>query len=127
MNKKIILTAAVFGIIAVIFGAFGAHTLKDQLSSSELSTWDKGVTYQFYHTLALLYLSTFARYKNNLINIGYFCFVAGIICFSGSLYVLATRSITGIEMGQLGLITPIGGLFFILGWLMLFLAALKDK
>ncbi len=127
MNKKIILTAALLGMIAVIFGAFGAHTLKNELTANELSTWDKGVTYQFYHTIALLYLSTFARYKNNLINIAYFCFLGGILFFSGSLYLLATRSLTGIDFSQLGIITPIGGLLFILGWLMLFLAALKDK
>lgn len=127
MNKKIILTAALLGMIAVVLGAFGAHSLKDELTVSELETWDKGVTYQFYHTLALLYLSTFARYKNNLINMAYFSFLGGVVLFSGSLYLLSTRAITGIDFSYIGIITPIGGLLFILGWLMLFLAALKDK
>lgn len=127
MNKKIIMTAALLGIFAVIFGAFGAHTLKNVLTESQLETWNKGVSYQFYHTLAMLYLSSFARYKNSLINLAYFCFLGGILLFSGSLYLLATRSITGIDFSQLGIITPIGGLLFILGWVMLFLAALKDK
>lgn len=127
MNKRIIITAALLGLIAVIFGAFGAHTLKTWLSTEQLEIWNKGVTYQFYHTFAILYLSTFARYKNKLINISYFCFLVGIILFSGSLYLLATTSLTGILPAQIGFITPVGGLFFILGWIMLFLAAVKDK
>ena len=127
MNKRIIITAALFGLIAVILGAFGAHTLKAWLSAEQIAIWDKGVTYQFYHTFAMLYLSTFARYKNKLINISYFCFLVGIILFSGSLYVLSTSALIGIRPEQIGFITPVGGLFFILGWIMLFLAAIKDK
>lgn len=127
MNKRIIITAALLGLTAVILGAFGAHTLKSWLSADQLAIWDKGVTYQFYHTLAILYLSTFARYKNKLINLSYFCFLTGIILFSGSLYLLSTGAMTGIRPDQIGFITPVGGLFFILGWIMLFLAALKDK
>ncbi|RZK79302.1 MAG: DUF423 domain-containing protein [Pedobacter sp.] len=127
MNKRIILTASVLGLIAVIFGAFGAHTLKAVIDPAAISLWNKGVEYQFYHTFALLYLSTFARYKNNLINISYFCFLFGVILFSGSLYILATRSLLTLDPGSIGFLTPVGGLLFILGWIMLFLAALKDK
>lgn len=127
MNKRIIITAALLGLIAVILGAFGAHTLKAWLSAEQIAIWDKGVTYQFYHTFAMLYLSTFARYKNKLINISYYCFLVGIILFSGSLYVLSTSALIGILPEQIGFITPVGGLFFILGWIMLFLAAIKDK
>ena len=93
MNKRIILTASFFGVVAVLFGAFGAHGLKASIDPASLEIWQKGVDYQFYHTFALLYLSTFARYRNKLINIAYFCFTFGIILFSGSLYLLATRSI----------------------------------
>lgn len=128
MNKRIILTAAFFGALAVAFGAFGAHGLKKLLPASDLDVWQKGVDYQFYHTLALLYLSTFARYRNKLINIAYICFTFGIIFFSGSLYILSTREISHLNIATLvGPITPIGGLLFIFGWLMLFFAALKDK
>ena len=127
MNKRIILTAAILGLIAVIFGAFAAHKLKTLIDPAAIDIWNKGVQYHFYHTFALLYLSTFARYKNNLINISYFCFLGGIILFSGSLYILATKTITMIDFNQLGFLTPVGGLLFILGWIMLFLAALKDK
>lgn len=128
MNKRIILTASFFGAVAVLLGAFGAHSLKNLVDAHSLEIWQKGVDYQFYHTFALLYLSTFARYRNKLINIAYFCFTFGIIFFSGSLYLLATRSIFNIGfVNIIGPITPIGGLLFFLGWIMLFFAAVKDK
>ena len=128
MNRKIILTASLFGITAVIFGAFGAHTLKDAVSPAGLDIWNKGVSYQFYHVFALLFLSTFARFKNRLVNLAYTFFSIGIIFFSGSLYLLATREITHWGFVHLiGPVTPIGGLCFILGWAMLFLAAMRHK
>jgi len=89
MNKRIIITAACFGILAVILGAFGAHVLKKVLNDVRLETWQTAVQYQFYHTFALLFLSTFGRFKNNLINISSYCFVLGIIFFSGSLYFIS--------------------------------------
>jgi uncharacterized membrane protein YgdD (TMEM256/DUF423 family) len=128
MNKRIILTASFFGFVAVLLGAFGAHALKALVDEPSLEIWQKGVDYQFYHTFALLYLSTFARYRNKLINIAYFCFTFGIVLFSGSLYLLATRSILHLDFVNLiGPLTPIGGLLFVLGWIMLFFAAFKDK
>jgi len=128
MNKRIILTASFFGFVAVLLGAFGAHALKELVDAPSLEIWQKGVDYQFYHTFALLYLSTFARYRNKLINIAYICFTFGIILFSGSLYLLATRSILHLDFVNLiGPLTPIGGLLFVLGWIMLFFAAFKDK
>lgn len=128
MNKRIILTAAFFGALAVIFGAFGAHSLKKIISSESLAIWQKGVEYQFYHTFALLYLSTFARYKHKLINYAFVLFVAGIVLFSGSLYILALKDAFQLSFANIiGPITPIGGVCFIFGWVFLFLAALKDK
>lgn len=127
MNKRIILTAAFFGALAVIFGAFGAHALKKMLNPVNLQTWHTGVEYQFYHVFALLYLSTFARYKNKLIAIAFGCFTLGILLFSGSLYLLSVKDFYGWPIGFIGPITPIGGLCFIIGWVSLFLAALKDK
>lgn len=128
MNKRIILTAAFFGALAVIFGAFGAHSLKKIISAESLAIWQKGVEYQFYHTFALLYLSTFARYKHKLINYAFVLFAAGIVLFSGSLYILALKDAFQLSFANvIGPITPIGGACFIFGWVSLFLAALKDK
>ena len=128
MNKRIILTAAFFGALAVVIGAFGAHGLKNIVEPKQLEIWHKGVEYQFYHTFAILYLSTFARYKNKLIALSFFFFSFGIVLFSGSLYLLALKDAFGLSFASyLGPITPIGGLGFILGWVCLFLAAFKDK
>lgn len=128
MNKKIIVTAAFFGVFAVIFGAFGAHSLKNLVAPSSLGTWATAVEYQFYHVFALLFLSTFARFRSKLVDWAYYCFTAGIILFSGSLYLLATRDVHHLSfVNHIGPVTPLGGLFFIAGWLFLLSAALKHK
>jgi uncharacterized membrane protein YgdD (TMEM256/DUF423 family) len=130
MNKKIIITASLFGMLAVITGAFGAHGLKEKITAAHLEVWHTAVQYNFYHVFALLFLSTFARFKNNLIVISFYFFVFGIVLFSGSLYLLSCRDILGLSPGlvkTLGPITPIGGLLFIMGWLILAFAALRHK
>lgn len=128
MNKRIILTASLFGLTAVILGAFGAHGLRDKISDDDLEVWKTAVDYQFYHTLALLFLATFSRAKNTYIRFSFFTFTIGILLFSGSLYVLSTRTITDFGAAAvLGPITPVGGLCFILGWVGLFVATIKNK
>jgi len=126
MNKQIIITAAIFGMLAVIAGAFGAHGLTAYLTPKQLDVWHTAVQYQFYHVFALLFLSTFAQSKNKLITTSYYLFTFGIIFFSGSLYLLACRDLLGLSwLWIMGPITPVGGLLFIIGWLMLALAAFK--
>lgn len=126
MNKKILITASLFGAVAVVLGAFGAHGLKNLISADALTIWAKGVEYQFYHTFALLFLSQMKESKWT--NMAYRFFSFGILFFSGSLYLLATRSVTEISfVNYIGPITPIGGLLFIIGWAMLLLSALKTK
>jgi uncharacterized membrane protein YgdD (TMEM256/DUF423 family) len=128
MNKQIIFTASIFGLLAVIAGAFGAHALKAILNADQLAVWHTAVQYQFYHLFALLFLSTFAHNKSKLITASYYFFTFGIIFFSGSLYLLACRDVIGWGwLWIMGPITPIGGLLFILGWLMLALAAFRTK
>ncbi len=129
MNKRIILTAAFFGMIAVVLGAFGAHGLSGKISEQSLDNWHTAVNYQFYHTLALLFLSTFSRAKNILINLSYVAFTIGICLFSGSLYLLSTKELLnlGNAVHILGPITPLGGFAFILGWASLFVATLKGR
>ncbi|MEZ2335503.1 DUF423 domain-containing protein [Mucilaginibacter sp. RCC_168] len=128
MNKQIIITASVFGMLAVVTGAFGAHGLKGRLSAVDLEVWHTAVQYNFYHVFALLFLSTFARFKNSQITLAYYFFSFGILFFSGSLYLLSFRSLLGWDwLIALGPITPLGGLLFILGWLMLSIAAFRSK
>lgn len=128
MNKQIILTASFFGLTAVILGAFGAHGLEGKISDYHLGTWKTANQYHFYHTLALLFLSTFSRAKNASIRVSFFAFVFGILLFSGSLYLLSVRSLIGLdEFRMLGPVTPLGGLCFIIGWIGLFVAAVRNR
>ena len=111
-------TVAILGALAVVLGAFGAHGLKDQLSDTSIQTYTTGVTYHFYHTLALLALTVWYQFKQDKALVqSFYCFVIGLCLFSGSLYLLATQDLMGVSMKWLGPITPIGGLFFIFGWL----------
>lgn len=128
MNKQIILTASLFGLLAVILGAFGAHGLEGKVSDYHLGTWKTANQYHFYHSLALLFLSTFSRAKNSSIRVSFVAFTVGILLFSGSLYLLSIRSLIGIEgWSFLGPVTPLGGLFFIVGWIGLFVAAMRNR
>jgi uncharacterized membrane protein YgdD (TMEM256/DUF423 family) len=122
MTKTILLTAAVLLALAVAIGAFGAHGLKAHLSEALLQTWKTGVEYHFYHALGLLLIGVLSvSMPSNFLNWSSIFLFAGIILFSGSLYIL---SITGIRW--LGAITPLGGISFILGWVLLAVAVIKD-
>ena len=128
MNKQIIITASLLGALAVIAGAFGAHALRSSLPPRQLEVWQTAVQYQFYHVFALLFLSTFTRFKNKVISWTYYLFVLGILFFSGSLYLISCRDLLGMPgLVKLGPITPIGGLLFIIGWVMLAFAAFRNK
>ncbi|GEP51508.1 membrane protein [Flavobacterium noncentrifugens] len=127
MNRKITATATVLGMIAIVLGAFGAHALKKVLTIEELGTFETGVKYQMYHALFLLFVgsTTFLSDKNKK---GIFILtVAGIALFSGSIYILATKSISGIDMKAFGIVTPIGGLLLISAWFWLFLNLIRKK
>ena len=119
-----IIAGAVNAAIAVIFGAFGAHALKERLTEKYLAIWETAVQYQMFHALGLIIIgilmSSSLLGPITQLNWAGYLLLAGIIIFSGSLYVL---SFTGI--GILGAITPIGGVAFIAGWIMLIIAALK--
>jgi uncharacterized membrane protein YgdD (TMEM256/DUF423 family) len=126
VQKTILVIAALAGLTAVVLGAFGAHGLKGVLTSEQLLLWEKGVQYQFYHALAIFCCAVYLRqsFSTSIRNAAY-CFALGILFFSGSLYLLATREINQIPTFILGPITPLGGLFFIAGWAWVLLAALK--
>ena len=112
---------AISGAFGVIIGAFGAHGLKNKLSVEMLTVYQTGVQYHFYHTFALLAVGLLAlRFQSELLTFSGWSFLFGILIFSGSLYAL---SISGVKI--LGAITPIGGLFFIIGWVLLAVAVIK--
>ena len=129
MHRTYLRIATLTGALAVILGAFGAHKLKTIVAPDVVSTFQTGVTYQFYHALALLAVGIlFKRYKNKWIDWAGRLFVLGIILFSGSLYLLtalqATRKV-GLE--GFGILTPVGGVLLVAGWLCFFLAIPSDR
>ncbi len=127
MERKISSVAVIMGMTAIILGAFGAHALKKQLTVEELVTFETGVKYQMYHSLFLLFLGLTSLVTEKSKKMIFQLVIFGVIFFSGSIYLLATKTITGIDFKPLGIITPIGGTLLILGWIVLLWNILKDK
>ena len=112
-----LMIGAISGCLVVVMGAFGAHALKDILDDYGKSIYNKAVLYHMFHSIALLILGLINKIQPEIsLSISGWSFLFGIILFSGSLYILA---ITGIK--PLGMITPIGGVLFIIGWILLIL------
>lgn len=119
MNKTILITGLIFGLLAVIIGAFGAHGLKKVLTIEELTTFETGVKYQMYHALFLILLSTLTMANDGTKKWVFYLITAGVILFSFSIYLLATNSLTNFDFRKIAFITPLGGTFLILGWAIL--------
>ena len=126
MNKTILATGLLFGMLAVIFGAFGAHALKKTLSPEELTTFETGVKYQMYHALFLIVLSILTLADGTKQTVFYLITV-GMILFSFSIYLLATNSLTGFDFKKIGFVTPIGGSLLVFGWGYLFFRVLTKN
>ena len=122
MQKILLLSGALLGTFAVLLGAFGAHAFKAVLESNQrIETFDTAVKYHFFHTLALILVAFLMdKYPNKLMEYSGIAMIAGILIFSGSLYIL---SLTGIT--KWGAVTPLGGLSLIIGWLLLFAGIVK--
>lgn len=117
MTQQIILiSAATFGMLAVIFGAFGAHALKKVLNNDQLKSFETGVKYQMYHSIVLLFIGSHFKTVNQIMS---WCFIIGIILFSFSIYGLVLSDAKNKKMKFLGPITPLGGLLLVIGWTML--------
>lgn len=127
MQRSFFTWASFFALTAVALGALGAHALKSALEPERLISFETGVRYQFYHAVALFIASfAYGARPAPLIKWAGRLFIAGIFCFSGSIYLLANREGLGIgNWSFLGPITPLGGLLFMAGWLFLALGAWK--
>ena len=123
MYKNFLQWAAILGALAVALGAFGAHSLKQYVPVETISTFETGVRYQFYHVFALLLAGVlWERFPGKWMRYAGYCFLIGILLFSGSLYLLTFLKATNtIGLTGLGIITPFGGVFFIGGWICLLL------
>ncbi|WP_395060299.1 DUF423 domain-containing protein [Flavobacterium sp.] len=120
MDKKIILTALVFGFVSIVLGAFGAHALKKVLTPEQLSSFEVGVKYMMYHALFLLFVGTTTFMEMKQKNIVFYLTLFGTILFSGSIFLLSSSSSMGLNFKFLGPITPIGGLLLIISWVISF-------
>jgi uncharacterized membrane protein YgdD (TMEM256/DUF423 family) len=125
MEKKIILTAVLFGFFAIILGAFGAHALKKVLNEAQLSSFEVGVKYLMYHALFLLFLGTTQLLIPEQKTTIYYLTLFGTLLFSGSIFLLTTSGATGLNFKFLGPITPIGGVLLLGAWFWLFVNILK--
>jgi len=129
MHKGFLRTGAIAALLAVVLGAFAAHTLKGTISDHAVASFETGARYQFYHAFALLITGIlFKEFKfSTTVWAGRF-FILGIILFSGSLYCLtAVQAAVKPGYGWVGAITPIGGLCFLAGWFLLFLSFFKKQ
>ena len=127
MQKIFLITGTVLAGLAVALGAFGAHGLKKIVSPENVAIYQTGVQYQMYHALALVLIGILSeRILNNYITWAGVFFLAGIVLFSGSLYLIVSLYAMSKSVPRaIGILTPIGGLFFILGWICLLLSLLK--
>ncbi len=126
MQKKTIATAAFIGMLSVILGAFAAHGLKKILPIEQVIIFETAVKYQMYHALFLLFIASISLTEKKL-KIIYNLTVFGIILFSGSIYLLTTKAISGIDFKFIGVLTPIGGMLLIIAWGVLMLNFLQKK
>ncbi|ULC60461.1 DUF423 domain-containing protein [Flaviramulus sp. BrNp1-15] len=120
-QQTFIITGAIFGLLAIIFGAFGAHALKKTLTTDQLKSFETGVKYQMYHAIVLLVLGFHSQFST---SVTYWAFTLGILLFSFSIYGLVLSDSKGKKFKFLGPITPIGGLFFVLGWIFIIINSL---
>lgn len=127
MGNKWIATGAFLMALAVALGALGAHTLRGQISETLLESYKTGVLYHIVHALALVLTGIVARQNGAKMNAAGYLFLTGIVFFSGSIYLLSTHEISGMELKFLGPVTPIGGLLFMAGWVVLGISALQKK
>lgn len=118
MKKAFLLSGTIFGVLAVVLGAFGAHGLENLVEKEAIETWDTGVSYQMYHALFLLLVGNIDQLSDVLKRWIFRCIVIGIVLFSFSIYLLATNSLTSFDFKVIGLATPLGGLFLITGWVL---------
>jgi uncharacterized membrane protein YgdD (TMEM256/DUF423 family) len=116
MSQTAIVFGSVFGFLAIVLGAFGAHLLKKKLTIDQLQSFETGVKYQMYHAIVLLFLGFHLNINKTIDACIIYAFIIGTVLFSFSIYGLVISSANNKKLKFLGPITPLGGLFLVLGW-----------
>ncbi len=127
MDRKFILLGSFFALVAVILGAMGAHALKGVLSMEQLNSFNTAVTYQMYHGLALIAISSTQFLTPKSKKVVLYLIGVGVVIFSGSIYLLVGAPIFEMNLGFLGPITPVGGLLLISAWIFIIITVLRYK
>lgn len=127
MNKSILITASILGILSIVLGAFAAHGLKSLISAEMIDTFETGVKYQMYHAILLLFVGSTTLVTQKSKKTIFYLVLVGVLFFSGSIYGLATNVLSSFDFKSIGFITPIGGLLLILSWVVLLINFLKLK
>jgi uncharacterized membrane protein YgdD (TMEM256/DUF423 family) len=127
MNKIILFTACVLGMLSVILGAYAAHGLEKIIDTESVETFKTGVQYQMYHALFLLLLGVIDKVSIKTKKLVFVLVIIGLLFFSGSIYGLSTNELSSFDFKAIGFITPIGGLLLISAWLILGISILRNK
>jgi len=122
MKRNLTITS-LLGIIAILLGAFGAHSLKDKLPLETIQSFETGIRYQFYHVIVLLFVNTYSGFSSKMKNRISMVFFLAILLFSGSIYAITA----GIEPKYIWFLTPMGGLLFIIGWIIMLFSFMKKS
>tara|TARA_R110000751_G_C13537366_1_gene454648 strand:+ start:123 stop:512 length:390 start_codon:yes stop_codon:yes gene_type:complete len=127
MNKRLLVTGSILGILGIILGAFAAHGLEKLVDSNAIKTFETGVRYQIYHAFFLLIVGGTSFVSLKIKKTVFYFVLLGVVFFSGSIYGLATNSLSGFDFKSTALMTPVGGLLLIIAWVILLIGIVKNK
>ncbi|MDZ4146931.1 MAG: DUF423 domain-containing protein [Flavobacteriaceae bacterium] len=127
MKKNILITAALLGLTAIVLGAFAAHGLKSLISETSITTFETGVRFQMYHALFLLFIGQTTVLSAKSQKLIFLLTLIGVVCFSGSIYLLATNELTAFDFKRIALVTPLGGTLLIAAWASMLVGIVKTK
>lgn len=127
MNKTLLITGAILGILGIILGAFAAHGLEKLVDADAIKSFETGVRYQLYHAFFLLILGSSSIVTLKTKKTIFYLVLFGVIFFSGSIYGLATNSLSSFNFKTIALITPIGGLLLIVAWIVMLIGIIRNK
>lgn len=127
MNKKLLVAGAILGILGIVLGAFAAHGLEKLVEEDAIKSFETGVRYQMYHAFLLLILgsTSFVTVKSK--KYIFYLVLFGLICFSGSIYGLATNELSSFDFKTIAMITPIGGLLLIVAWIVMLIGIIRRQ
>lgn len=127
MNRKLLITGSLLGVLGIALGAFAAHGLKELVSADSIKSFETAVRYQMYHAILLLILGVTDVLSEKSKSAMFYLVIIGLILFSGSIYALATNNLSSFDFKSIGFVTPIGGLFLIGAWSFMMFCFIKYR